>query len=174
MTPQMSSDLWSGLICFSCGILVPVTWPISNECMNEKRTNILLGTLLLVALLVLGLDKIAQDNFLYWTYWWYDIMMHFLGGFLVAGIALWFFLRFFRPDFKNAKCAFTVAVATGIIVGIGWEFFEYFSGALLQQEGSIVGDTALDLVMDTVGACAVWAIISGIFFKRSEAQTITS
>lgn len=133
----------------------------------EKRKNILLLALLVIAFVVLTLDRIAQDNYLYWAYWWYDIMMHFLGGFLVAGIALWFLARFSDESMRTARRALYVAIITAIIIGIGWEIFEYFSGALLQQNGSIVGDTALDLVMDVVGALAMWGILAKIFFVQN-------
>lgn len=143
-----------------------ITGELARYFVIEKRKNILLLALLVIAFVVLTLDRIAQDNYLYWTYWWYDIMMHFLGGFLVAGIALWFLARFSHESVRVARRALIVAVVTAVIVGTGWEFFEYFSGALLQQNGSIVGDTALDLVMDTVGALVMWGILVKIFFVR--------
>ncbi|GMU73981.1 MAG: hypothetical protein AMXMBFR44_1800 [Candidatus Campbellbacteria bacterium] len=134
--------------------------------MTEQRKNILLYTLPVVSLLLLVLDRVAQDNFFYWTYWWYDIMMHFLGGFLVAGIALWFFVRFFRTEHTKAFHALIVAVLSVLTVGLGWEYFEFFSGSLSLQEGSVIGDTALDLVMDTLGALCMWLVVSAAFFFR--------
>ena len=98
-------------------------------------------------------------------------MMHFLGGFLVAGIALWVFVRFSHATIRDARRALWVAIATSITIGIGWEYFEYLSGALLQEQGSIVGDTALDLVMDTIGACVVWAILVKTFFTTNNSET---
>jgi hypothetical protein len=132
----------------------------------EKQRNILLYALLAVALAVMILDRTAQTHYFYWMYWWYDIMMHFLGGFLVAGIALWVFVRFSKGDARDARRAFYVAIATGIVVGILWEYFEFIFK--LPQPGvtNIVADTTLDLVMDIIGASAVWIVLRKMFFSK--------
>lgn len=126
--------------------------------MPSRRHNILLFALLFIALLVYLLNELAQVHFYYWTFWWYDIMMHFLGGFLVSGIALWAFIRFTPPSSLQIKNALYVSVATALVVGIGWEFFEYFAGMYVAQV-HIVTDTAGDLIMDTIGAVVSWGII---------------
>lgn len=141
--------------------------------MTEQRKNILLYTLPVVSLSVFVLNQVAQDNYFYWTYWWYDIMMHFLGGFLIGGIALWFFVRFFKSEHTKASSALIVAVLSVLLVGLGWEYFEFFSGALFLQEGSVIGDTALDLVMDTLGALCMWLIVRSAFFLRPGSTNTT-
>ncbi len=141
--------------------------------MIEKRKNILLYALLLVALAVMVLDRVAQINYLYWTYWWYDIMMHFLGGFLVAGVALWVFVRFSKGDARDARRALYVAIATGIIVGVGWECFEFIFKVPQVGVTNLAADTALDLVMDVVGASAVWVVLRKTFFTKNNPETST-
>jgi hypothetical protein len=131
---------------------------------------IFLSGVLLLAVIVYWLDAIAQDNFYYWIYWWYDIMMHFLGGFLVASFVLWFFLRFGFNRFQTLSAFFVISIVSGFSIGIGWELFEYFSGILQQQPGNIIGDTILDLVMDCVGAIAAWGVASLFFVERKELQ----
>lgn len=97
--------------------------------------------------------------------------MHFLGGFLVSGIALWVFVRFSKATIHDARHALWVAIGTSIVIGLGWEYFEYLSGALIQTGADLIIDTGLDLVMDVLGALAVWAILSKTFFGNARATS---
>jgi len=95
-------------------------------------------------------------------------MMHFLGGFLVAGLALWMYARFFKDTPYRARHVWYVAIGAGVIVGIGWEVFEYLTGALIQTGVDLVIDTILDLVMDTVGAFVAWMVLKKPLFKQPQ------
>lgn len=113
---------------------------------NNKIAFLSITTLLLV--LFMHLEGMSQH--LYIDYWFYDIIMHILGG---AGIG--FSILYVL---KNPKYIIPIS----IIGGIAWELFEvYFniSGAKLWTTPYYL-DTAKDLLDDTIGSMLAYLIIT--------------
>jgi hypothetical protein len=106
------------------------------------RTALFIFQLLLVAGLLTA-HYFALQNDLYWHYLWLDIPMHFLGGFWAALACVWF-LRIFMT-----KVPFIYVFAGVLVISIAWEVFEFIVG--FQREDHYMLDTALDLVMDSLG-----------------------
>lgn len=113
------------------------------------RLQLLIGILLLASTLLL-LQHIALAEFLYWRWWWFDILMHFLGGVLIGGLALVTSMTF------GINRAFTFVVLF-FAIGVGWEIFERTFG--LYRAYGYFGDTLLDLLMDALGAAVVYSAI---------------
>lgn len=124
--------------------------------MQKRMTATLIG-LLVLAGVVFVLNNIAQTYYLYWVYWWYDIMMHFLGGVLIGAIGVWGAFRI-HPAMPQVH-VLLVTLATIGVVGIGWEVFEYMNGFYIGEK-AIVFDTILDLIMDTLGALIAFVILT--------------
>ncbi|MBL7045352.1 MAG: hypothetical protein ISR98_02020 [Parcubacteria group bacterium] len=109
---------------------------------------------ILVAIIAL-LDFIAINFYLYWTFWWFDIVMHFLGGLWVGLIVLWFF--FFSGyvykdiDLVKRSKIFLITIASVLFVGLVWEVWEVWAKLVFINEASYFVDTPLDLIMDTLG-----------------------
>lgn len=85
---------------------------------------------------------------------WFDEAVHAYTSFAVSAAIGW--LMFSRTGFNASgrSAAFSIAVAgIGLVLGVLWEVFEWAIGII-----GPTGDTALDLVMDTLGAIA-----AGIF-----------
>ena len=101
-----------------------------------------------ILLVLLYLHKYAISYHLYTQIWFYDIIMHFLGG---AGIAMSIYCIII---FFNININLWQIITLTIIAGIGWEFFEI----AYNLSGSNY-DTLQDLIMDTLGAVVVWKII---------------
>src|SRR5688572_29626513 len=59
------------------------------------RSLVALGVICALLALILILDLFALEYYLYWMLWWYDIMMHFLGGVIIGSGVLWFLDQFF-------------------------------------------------------------------------------
>jgi hypothetical protein len=115
------------------------------------------------------LNAIGLAGFFYWKYWWYDIMMHFLTGALIAGCIMWAVLRF-RPNIPRRDLLLITVVGT-IFVGIGWEIMEYVGG-ITRREPGYVFDTIKDLILDTAGSITVWLAFRSIFsFKQNAPET---
>jgi hypothetical protein len=110
------------------------------------------------------LHYFALSYFLYWTVDWFDILMHFLGGFWVAIVAAYliYFFSSTKDDnygvkyIKEHKILFFLSlVGATLIVGLTWELWEVFVG--FTDTLNDLGDTILDVVMDTIGAiCAFY------------------
>ncbi len=126
--------------------------------MQKRMTGLSIG-LLFLAGAVFVLHDVATEYFFYWRFWWYDIMMHFLGGAVVGGLAAWLVIRL-MPHISTRRLLGIVLSAV-IVVGVGWEVFEYIVG-IYANEQSTIGDTTLDIIMDTVGAFCAYAAISGL------------
>jgi hypothetical protein len=114
-----------------------------------QRIKVLLILLSLLALLSI-LHAFGVYAGLYENLTWYDFITHFLGGVCVGFGALWLHL------YLGASARFFYwTLAWVLVIGILWEMFEYFGGAM--RENSYKIDTIIDLILDTAGALIVWA-----------------
>lgn len=114
------------------------------------------ASLLALALLIAGLHYLANEFYLYWAWWWFDILMHFLGGALVAGSVLWL-TRFEVPiSIRHTIPRFTVAFLAVLTIGILWEVLEWVTGAYSALNYTL--DTVLDIAMDIVGMLAAYLL----------------
>lgn len=98
-------------------------------------------------ILIFSLNYIA--NFFHWysSLWWFDMLMHFLGGFWLGLVMLWIFAPT-NMSFRSVLFVFWGA----LIVGIGWEFFEFFVNENIAQNFFDMRDTASDIFFDLSGA----------------------
>lgn len=132
-----------------------------NGVMAGTRTRtILLWTVLGISTLIAVLHLLAIELYWYWTYLWFDIPVHFLGGFLVALGALWlvFYSGYFSHTFSFSKArACMVALGAGIVIGILWELFEVVTGP--PAAPNYVLDTSLDIVFDLAGAYGAYLFV---------------
>ena len=129
----------------------------------------MLFVLAALAAVVFILNDLAGTYYLYFFYWWYDVMMHFLGGVVIGGLAAWGVHRFMpETSLKKLIVATLISIA---VVGIGWEVFEYATGQYIGQR-SIVMDTTIDLIMDTLGAVLAALIIRKVLPAHETARSI--
>lgn len=112
----------------------------------------------LLGLLIALLQFLATRYFLYWEFWWYDIMMHFLGGLFIGASFLWF-VYFEASRLKKNLPVFVATFAVVFTVGVSWELFEYVTG--MYNAVNYTLDTTLDLAMDIAGMMGAY-----LFFKR--------
>jgi hypothetical protein len=130
-----------------------------------RKLPFLVGTIFAVG----ALHAVALLFHWYFFVWWYDVMMHALGGFAMAilGRMVWdYFVRDARistPFLWLMQLGFVLGFVA--IIGIGWEWFEGLCDVLLSftygvataQLGLI--DTMLDLYFDLVGAFCGWLVL---------------
>lgn len=90
----------------------------------------------------------------YTSVWWLDMLMHALGGLWTCFILLWFI-----PLKKDTK-HYLVKIFLGIlVVGIGWEVFEFLvNNKYLAKEPFDIVDTLSDIFFDSLGG------ISGLLY----------
>ncbi len=93
-----------------------------------------------VVFFVLGVNIIALHFYWYTSLWWFDMPMHFLGGFFIG-----LFGFYFLPD-KFLKVFLFV-----FLVGIGWEVFEVLVDKNISHNPFNLLDTLSDVFFDLSG-----------------------
>ncbi len=103
------------------------------------------------------LQSVALTFSLYWYVWWYDLVMHFLGGMFSVLLAVWFcFFSGYTP-FSRPTALLRFVVLSAIVIGGGWEVFERVFGSTWSPEGYYL-DTGIDIVMDTSGGIVAYLL----------------
>lgn len=118
-----------------------------------------------LALIVAGLHLAAHQFFLYWTFWWYDIMMHGLGGLLIGLLAGWIIVFPWR-GLPLSRPLFIIVLT--LAIGVMWEIFEYVIGspAYYSSFSSYALDTIFDILMDTAGALAAVLVFNSRYIHE--------
>lgn len=114
----------------------------------------------------------------YFVYPWIDIPMHIICGFWTGLLFMYLFLerqRVLSADIGFINLAF-LCLGFVAFIGVGWEFYEYFSSVFLLQQmpfgGSAPGahfDTLKDLFDDLLGG--LLAMTSYYLLKLRRAKT---
>lgn len=116
------------------------------------RKHQLLYTSFALVILLGSLHFIADAFYLYWTTWWFDNVMHFLGGFSLGFFSLYVFYESgIFGDKVSPSQAVLVSLVFVMIVSGAWEVFEYING--LTESTEIYSlDIKHDLLADALGA----------------------
>ena len=111
----------------------------------------------------------------YYHFWWWDLALHTASGFLlgiIGFVALYVLNQTDRlpPGMTPAfRCFFGVTFA--VTLGVLWEIFEFVMGSAwpafnMQSNETGVGDTMVDLIVDTAGAVVVALTESDAYAPR--------
>jgi|SRR3989344_7929937 len=140
----------------------------------ENRSSLLYSALIFSAILYF-LHVMANIFSLYWIYWWYDYMMHFVAG-LAGGLSTYWVLfhsGFWRRQTDAILLPVLSVVICLMIVGVAWEIFEYKNGITDAHESYYTLDVIHDLVMDFAGALAAACIgVRETFFRRRSQRNL--
>lgn len=131
-------------------------------CMQDSENKIL--RILFVLVWIIALIHVAAEYYAwYWTFRWFDIPMHILGGIWLGLATLWLCNQA-RYAWCKFLCivnrTFLTAIVGGVCVGLVWEIYEFciwqYTGFAHSQDYAL--DTVLDLVNVVVGAViGAWA-----------------
>jgi hypothetical protein len=94
-----------------------------------------------VVFFIFILNTVAKLLYWYTSVWWFDMPMHFLGG---------FFLGFFVVYVFSLKDVYKIFLYI-LIIGIGWEVFELIFNNIIAGQPFIVLDTFSDICFDLSG-----------------------
>ncbi len=125
--------------------------------MTKQKIFVLLVLLLYV---IFALHLTALYFHWYWIFWWYDILLHFLGGLWLGGTALWF-LKYVRNKdiFNNIFSRYVYPIIFVTFIGIAWEVFEFSLDTFIIFQTNDIVDTISDLGMDVVGGLTASLLI---------------
>jgi hypothetical protein len=112
---------------------------------------------------------VGDGLYIYWRYGWYDVVAHALAGGALGFVG---FLMIYMSMLRHklllpAIYAAIFAFSFSVMLGVMWEFFEYFMDKYLGTQmvkGSGYDDIIWDLLGDTVGAL-VASIIGFLYLK---------
>lgn len=94
----------------------------------------------------------------YMEIWWWDILLHFLGGIWLAMSGFWLLYLSNKVNCKKSVRNFFIATLVPVfIIGIAWEVFEYVNGITFVLPGEVYEiDTVGDVFVDLAGGLLVY------------------
>jgi len=95
---------------------------------------------------------LALYFFWYWSIWWFDILLHFLGGVWVGGTAL-LILFLSKSDTRPLKTftAYLISFLAVLVIGTLWELFEFSLDTFIIFQTNDISDTLSDIGADIAG-----------------------
>lgn len=131
----------------------------------------LFKTVFFLILLIAVLHITALIFHFYWELEHFDKLMHFLGGFWIALVTLWFlFLSGFvkHPWLKKRGLRFFLLTAflSSLSVGVAWEVFELWGMITFIDDPGYWEDTILDIVFDVIGGLVAGLYVFGIYNRH--------
>ncbi len=115
--------------------------------------SVLYSTLVL-AIVTATMYFMGMSLYLFWVYWWYDVLMHFLVP-LTGGFGIYWGLfhsgLIFRQRFESRALTIIFVFVCVMVIGVGWEVYEYAFDITDSHEG-YMADTVNDLLLDSSGA----------------------
>lgn len=107
--------------------------------------QVLLFTLFTASLTVV-LHSIGTEHNWYWTYPWFDVITHLLGGFSLGLLTM--------LVYRNKKRAIALSLGTVLVCIIGWEVFEILFVSMPTEELWHSVSTTKDVLVGLGGAYA--------------------
>ncbi len=89
----------------------------------------------------------------FWTIWWWDILLHVLGGVWAGLFGAWV------AGFFGIRATFIQCILFALVIGVGWEIFEYINGLGDSVFMSYTADTIKDLFDDTLGGAFAYYLV---------------
>jgi len=130
------------------------------------KDRLLTTTLILILIIATG-HILALNFYLYWSFKWFDLPVHFLGGMWVALTSLWLCFYSRTKRFKETKRnIFVISVVSAIVIGLLWELFELTVRA--PRAENFLRDTTGDLIMDMLGAVSGYIYYTKFFFEKNK------
>ncbi|MFA7192056.1 MAG: hypothetical protein WC089_02035 [Candidatus Paceibacterota bacterium] len=118
------------------------------------RKRIIKYTAILFSLLAI-INILSMKFFWYQAIWWFDMPMHFVGGFTTLLLLTYFFYEKIQFDFLFYR-KIILLIFGAILVGLLWEVFEYIFNNIIAGVPWDIVDTSADIFWDTTGAiCAL-------------------
>lgn len=128
----------------------------------------------LVLVLISILNYLGGQFYWYWTYKWFDIPVHMLGGVWVGLTTLWLWAHF--SHLKVVKTfrmkALGIVVFSIFFVGISWEIFELLGGITNMTDRGYWPDTIGDIINDFIGGMFAYFVFIKTKKPEKEAAVI--
>lgn len=127
--------------------------------MDRKK---LFKTSAYLVILIFVLNYIATRLYWYYSIWWFDMPMHFLGGLFIGLGTIWLLSYKNFPSELSWKLILKIFLSV-LFVGVLWEVFEIIFYNIIAQNPYNILDITHDIVFDLAGG--IFSII--FFFRRT-------
>ncbi|MBI5449340.1 hypothetical protein HY948_03430 [Candidatus Gottesmanbacteria bacterium] len=144
-----------------------------NEAENnpDQEKNKLAIFMLVFILLIVFLVILDANLHLIANTWWYDVLLHILGGTWIGTLFIYLFSyrRHFFDGKKNFLYSLAVIVGFAALMGVLWELYEFGFDQTIGTNLSLpltqpnLGDTMKDLLDDILGGVIATLVY---FFKK--------
>lgn len=95
-------------------------------------------------------NAIATVFYWYTSWWWFDMVMHTLGGMFTAFVCSLVFFKTLRN--RSSKQYFITIMLAVFIVGLAWEYYEYIVQFYIKAVHlADITDSISDLICDMFG-----------------------
>jgi len=132
--------------------------------MDRKK---LLKRLIYLILFIFLANFLADKFYWYYTIWYFDMLMHFLGGFWLG--LVFFYLFPPKESFLNYSAILKILLFV-LLIGVGWEVFEIIFNNMLAHMSFNTLDTFSDVFFDlSGGGLAILYFLKRIMFKIESA-----
>lgn len=140
-----------------------------NDPIGRKK---IFKTLAFLIVLIFLVNFVATKLYWYNSIWYFDMIMHFLGGFWLGLVTIWFlagtresFRLSLEPKALSGKLIFKIIFSV-LLIGLFWEIFEIVVNNIFAQIPFSILDTLSDIFFDlTGGACSIFYFFF-YFFKK--------
>ena len=127
--------------------------------MDKKRFFIYLASLVFFIFI---LNTLAGRFYWYYSIWYFDIIMHFLGGIWLGLVFIWLF---WGKEF-NLKLFLKIILGV-LLISVLWEIFEIIFNNILAGDPFNFLDTTSDVFCDLAGGTfAIFYFSKRIMFKE--------
>ena len=116
----------------------------------RMQLRLLLAQVLVVAAIVVAYFYLGIEHSFLWKFWWWDNVLHLLGGIWAAFVTVWVFGEF------GFQRSFTVFVMGALVVGVSWEIIEYVWDFPQSWFVPYEIDVAKDILVDLVGGAVAY------------------
>ncbi|MCX6755606.1 MAG: hypothetical protein NT068_03690 [Candidatus Nomurabacteria bacterium] len=129
--------------------------------MNRKE---ILKQMAIVIFFVFSLNLIAHKLYWYTSIWYFDMPMHFLGGFFIGLLGMYLLPYFSSPLLMGRLGGGLSIFLFVLIIGIGWEIFEIIFNNIIAGQYFNTLDTLSYIFFDLSGGLSAYFFI----LKKSE------
>ncbi len=127
--------------------------------MKEK----LFKQLAIIVSFIFAVNLLAMKFYWYYTIWWFDMPMHFSGGFFIGLLSLTVYISYFLKKNRefDPKSIILISFLSALIVGVLWELFEFSLDTFINFRLQDIWDTLSDISFDLAGS-----LVAGLYFLR--------
>ncbi len=120
----------------------------------------ILSMLAITIIFMAIVNLLAMKALWYSIFWYFDMPMHFIGGFVSSLLILYIFYN--KISIYNKLPTFYIIIGI-FVMGIGWEVFEYVFNNIIAGQPWNMLDTISDICFDLAGGnFALFLVSNGL------------